>query len=72
MKIEKPNDIKINFIILILGLISIIIGAIGLSHQYQIRRFLTYSSINHLGFILIIYSLNNNSIMLYYIIIYNY
>ena len=39
---------------IILGMISQIIGSIGQSSQYKIRRFLAYSSISNLGFIFII------------------
>lgn len=39
----------------IIAIICVIIGSIGLSSQWRIKRFLTYSAISHLGFILLAY-----------------
>ena len=50
-----PSNIAI-----ILGLISQIVGSIGQSSQYKIRRFLAYSSISNLGFIFITYGVSND------------
>lgn len=47
-----------NFLILI-SLISLIIGAIGGLYQIKIKRLLAYSSINHIGFLIIALSINN-------------
>ena len=35
---------------IITGIASIIIGSIGLTQQFQIRRFLTYSAITNIGY----------------------
>jgi NADH:ubiquinone oxidoreductase subunit 2 (subunit N) len=42
--------IPMNFLILCIAILSIIIGALGLSNQWRIKRFLAYSSISHIGF----------------------
>ena len=42
------------------AILSIIIGSIGLTQQYNIKRFLTYSSIANLGYFILSY--NNISI----------
>ena len=47
------NNVSIG--IYIIAIISIIIGSIGLGSQWRIKRFITYSAISHLGFILIAY-----------------
>ncbi len=39
-------------LLLFAGIASMIVGSIGLGSQYKIKRFLTYSSISHLGFML--------------------
>ena len=46
------NFITFSFITYI-AFFCIIIGSIGLSKQWRIKRFLTYSAISHLGFILL-------------------
>jgi NADH:ubiquinone oxidoreductase subunit 2 (subunit N) len=43
-------------IILVAGLFSIIIGTLGALNQTKIKRLLAYSSINHIGFIMVGYS----------------
>jgi NADH-quinone oxidoreductase subunit N len=39
----------------IIAIISVIIGSVALGAQYKIKRFLAYSAISHIGFILISY-----------------
>jgi NADH-quinone oxidoreductase subunit N len=41
--------------IYVVAILSIIIGSIGLGSQWRIKRFITYSAIAHLGFILLAY-----------------
>lgn len=43
-------------IILVAGIFSIIIGTLGALNQTKIKRLLAYSSINHIGFIMVGYS----------------
>lgn len=38
---------------LLSGLLSLIVGSLGLSAQWRIKRFLAYSAISHLGFLLL-------------------
>jgi NADH-quinone oxidoreductase subunit N len=54
--------------LLVFGTISLLVGSIGLSSQWTIKRFMTFSSIGNLGFILI--TLNNSAISYFYIVIY--
>jgi NADH-ubiquinone oxidoreductase chain 2 len=49
---------------------SLIIGSLGLFHQSRIKRFLTYSGISHLGFILIALYCNDFHSYLMYTMIY--
>lgn len=51
----------------VLALISIFMGSIGLGSQWRIKRFITYSAIAHLGFILFASHIDS---YLYYIFIY--
>jgi len=58
--------------LLLTGGLSMIIGSLGLGSQYRIKRFLAYSAISHLGFlILALYSMQLDS-YIYYIIIYGF
>ena len=60
-------------IILISALISLITGAFGALTQKKWKRFIAYSSINHLGFILLALTTGNKSSLfsvLFYLIIY--
>jgi len=55
------------------GLLSMILGSIGLYHQLHIRKFLAYSTINHAGYILLALTITTGGgffAFLYYIIIY--
>lgn len=56
--------------IYIIAIISIIIGSIGLGSQWRIKRFITYSAISHLGFILIAYISFTQEGYQYYLFIY--
>lgn len=61
-------------IIIIAGLLSLIVGSVGLGAQWRMKRFLAYSAISHLGFILQAFASSNINgtvtASLYYIIIY--
>ncbi len=54
------------------GLSSLIIGSISLGSQFKMKRFLAYSSISHLGLLLLILGSTTNSLdsYFYYIFIY--
>lgn len=56
----------INSITFIIIIISIIIGAIGGFNQISIRKILTYSSINHIGWILTAISIGSNYWWIYF------
>ena len=64
------NYYKLNYILnilLIIGILSLIIGNIGMGYQYRIKRFLAYSSISHLGLLLLALShLDLNNYYIYY------
>nr|NP_150314.1 NADH dehydrogenase subunit 2 [Spizellomyces punctatus]AAK84243.1 NADH dehydrogenase subunit 2 [Spizellomyces punctatus] len=56
-------------IFILAGVASLIVGSIGLGSQWRIKRFLAYSAISHLGFLLLaLASLQFDSYMLYLII----
>jgi NADH:ubiquinone oxidoreductase subunit 2 (subunit N) len=40
-------------ILILSGVASLIVGSVGLGGQWRIKRFLAYSAISHLGFLLI-------------------
>ena len=58
-----------NFIIFA-GIGSLIVGSIGLGSQFKIKRFLSYSSISHLGFMLLALASLQIDSFLYYAFIY--
>lgn len=60
--------IEINIFTLRIILISTIVGAIGGLNQNSIRKILTYSSINHTGWILIALAASENLWLTYFII----
>ena len=60
----------LELIIILAGLASLIVGSIGLSGQWRIKRFLAYSAISHLGFLLLALSSLQFDAFLYYLIIY--
>ena len=63
----------ISFIFLLVGVLSIIIGSIGGINQINFKKLMGYSSIGHLGLIIIILSLNHSlsiSYCFFYFIIY--
>lgn len=55
-----------------IAIFSIIIGSIGLISQWKIKRFLTYSAISHIGFILFAYISYSWDYYFYYIFIYGF
>jgi len=55
---------------LVAGVASLIVGSIGLGGQWRIKRFLAYSAISHLGFLLLALSSLQFDAFLYYLIIY--
>ncbi len=54
----------------IIGSLSLIIGSIGLGSQWKIKRFIAYSAISHLGFILLSFITMSFDSFFYYIQIY--
>ena len=60
--------IEINTFVLTIILISTIVGSIGGLNQTSIRKILTYSSINHTGWILIALITSENIWIMYFII----
>lgn len=52
------------------GICSILVGSIGLGAQIRIKRFLAYSSISHLGFILLTLASLQFDSTVYYLVIY--
>ena len=57
-------------LLILSGVASMIVGSIGLGSQFKIKRFIAYSSISHLGFMLqALTSLQIDS-FIYYIIVY--
>lgn len=54
---------------IITGIASLIIGSIGLTQQFEIRRFLTYSAITNIGYLQL--AANNITNLIINIIIYN-
>nr|AVN67711.1 NADH dehydrogenase subunit 2 [Eurycotis decipiens] len=61
-------NIKMNMFLWTIVLMSIIIGSIGGFNQISIRKILTYSSINHMGWMLAAMSIGENLWMMYFII----
>lgn len=68
LSFDYIDSIK-NFI-LISGLLSIIFGSIALYYQWNLKRFLAYSSISHIGYILLGLYCNSFESYTIYIIIY--
>ena len=56
-----------DYLMILGGLLSLIIGAIGLTQQYKIKRFLTYSAITNVGYFLLTFG-NINYLILNLII----
>lgn len=60
---------SISFLLQITGSLSLIIGSIGLYNQWLIKRFLAYSGISHVGFLLLsLYCQDLQSYLIYMII----
>jgi len=57
---------------IITGILSLIVGAGGLSAQWRIKRFFAYSAISHLGFLLLAYASPQSGLdsFIYYLVIY--
>lgn len=62
--------IPMNFFILFIGNLSILVGSLGLSNQWRIKRFLAYSGISNVGFLLLAQGTNQLDYYVYYLIIY--
>lgn len=63
----------INNMCLIVGLVSILVGSFGNLQQKKIKTFMAYSSINHMGFVILALSIFKNVSLIasiYYLIIY--
>jgi len=72
--ITKNLNIIISNLLLIISLISLIIGTISGLYQTKIKRLLAYSSISHLGFILLSLAINSEQSiesLIFYIIQYS-
>ncbi|KAJ3143897.1 hypothetical protein HK101_002974 [Irineochytrium annulatum] len=54
--------------LLLVSVISIFVGSIGLGYQYRIKRFLVYSSISNIGYILITLLIHTDLCFLYLLI----
>lgn len=52
-----------DYLLIIIGLLSLIFGSIGLTLQYKIRRFLAFSAITNLGYFLLIISLQLDKLL---------
>lgn len=48
------SDKSWSYIVLFFGVVSMVVGTMGAIRQQRIKRFLTYSSINHIGFLLVL------------------
>lgn len=60
------DSLNTQFILLITGTLSLLIGAIALNNQWFIKRFFSFSGISHIGFILLsFYCLDTQSAILY-------
>ena len=59
-----------HYLLYFVGITSLIIGALGLNSQWRIKRFLAYSSISHVGFILLGLYCNEYTAFLNYSFIY--
>nr|QCQ69095.1 NADH dehydrogenase subunit 2 [Powellomyces hirtus] len=59
-----------HIILILAGIASMLVGSIGLGSQFKIKRFLTYSSISHLGFMLLALSSLQIDSFIYYVFIY--
>lgn len=61
---------KLLFLFLISGSLSIFIGSIALYNQWLIKRFLAYSSISHIGFMLLALYCKDLQSFIFYMLIY--
>ena len=67
-------DTKVVFILLVVAIASLVIGTVTGLVQTQLRRLLAYSTISHVGFIVICLSLeteSSNNALIFYIVQYS-
>ena len=63
------NHMNIQIFLSIIAIFSILVGSIGLASQWRIKRFITYSAISNIGFLLLAYKyISFDSYILYYFI----
>nr|WKF48286.1 NADH dehydrogenase subunit 2 [Synchytrium endobioticum] len=65
-----PMNQTIASFILFIGLLSILIGSLGLSNQWRIKRFLAYSAITNIGFLLLALGTNQLDNFVHYFVVY--
>src|SRR5260221_7013905 len=66
-------DLKFSYLFFIFGFLSVIIGSFSAIYQFKIKRFLAYSTIVNIGFILIslsFFSFDAMFISIFYMICY--
>ena len=61
---------KMQTVFAIVGVITVLVGSIGVATQWRIVRFISYSAITHLGFLLLTVTTFHVTGYLYYIAIY--
>jgi NADH:ubiquinone oxidoreductase subunit 2 (subunit N) len=54
----------------IIGVITLLVGSIGIATQWRIVRFISYSAITNLGFLLLTVTTTDETVYMYYIAIY--
>ena len=67
--LSRLNPEGVMNMIIICGLLSILIGSISLNTQYLMKRFIAYSSISNIGYIIL--SSNNTSVLILTLLIYS-
>jgi len=66
----KINYYYNNSIFIIISILSVFIGAIGAFNQSKLKRFLAYSGVSHIGYILFTIILCSYNVCTYYVFIY--
>lgn len=61
---------KLSPFLLLVGVLSFLLSAVVMAAQYKMKRFLAYSAIGHLGFIVAAFSIGDYHAYWYYIFIY--
>lgn len=72
--LTKEISSKVMFVLLVVAIASIIIGTVTGLVQTQLRRLLTFSTISHVGFIVLCLSLgteSSNNALIFYIVQYS-